>query len=199
MTTTTTDDERTESTLRERKKSQTRHAIHAAALRLVDEQGLEQATVEQICRDADISPRTFFNYFPSKAAACLGLPDTMIDEDVAARFRAADGLLVDALCDVFAATADLHAERARMKELIARRPELMPALTQWMTGMREQALDLAEERAADPREAQLAMTLVMAALSSIIHDRDADDGRSTADRLRERIRELMTVHAAKLR
>jgi AcrR family transcriptional regulator len=197
--TTTTDAERAEFTLRQRKKSQTRQAIHAAALRLVDGQGLEQATVEQICRDADVSPRTFFNYFPSKAAAALGLPETMIDDETATRFRAADGLLVDALCDVFAATANLHAERARMKQLIARRPELMPALTQWMAGMREQVLALAEERASDPHEAQLAMTLVMAALSSIIHDREVDDGRPASDRLRERIRELTTVHAAELR
>ncbi|GAA2089292.1 TetR family transcriptional regulator [Pseudolysinimonas kribbensis] len=196
--TTTTDAERAEGTLRERKKSQTRHAIHAAAVRLVDEQGLEQATVEQICRDADISSRTFFNYFPSKAAAALGLPDTMIDEAAAAGFRAADGLLVDALCDVFAATADVQAERVRMKELISRCPELMPALTQWMAGMREQVLALAEERAADAREAQLAMTLVMAAFSSIVHDREADDGRPMAERLRERVRDLMTVRAAKL-
>jgi AcrR family transcriptional regulator len=196
--TTTTDAERTEFTLRERKKSQTRQAIHAAALRLVDEQGLERATVEQICRDADVSSRTFFNYFPSKAAAALGLPETIIDEQTAARFRTADGLLVDALCDVFAATADLHAERARMKRLLGRRPELMPALTQWMAAMREQTLGLAEERAADPHEAQLAMALVMAALSSIVHER-ADDDRPTADRLRERVRELTSVRAAKLR
>ena len=186
-------------TLRERKKLQTRSAIHLAALRMVDEQGLEQTTVDAICREADVAPRTFFNYFPSKAAAALDLPDTVVDEEAAERFRTAKGRLVPALCDLFASAADLHAERARMKDLISRRPELMPALTQWMTALREDILTIAQQRAADPKEAQLAIGLVMAALGGVLHDRDVSDDRPTAQRLRERVAQLIAVHAAKLR
>ena len=123
--TTTIDDDRAgaeNASLRERKKLQTRRAIHEAALRLIDADGLEATTIEAICREADVAPRTFFNYFPSKAAAALDLPETVIDEQAAERFRTADGRLVDALCHTFADSADLHAERVRMKELIARRP-----------------------------------------------------------------------------
>ncbi len=199
---TTIDDERAGAegaTLRERKKQQTRRAIHEAALRLIDEHGLESTTVEAICREAVVAPRTFFNYFPSKAAAALDLPDQVVDEEAAERFRTARGRLVDALCDAFADNADLHAQRIRMKELIQRRPELMPALTQWMNGLREEMLALAEERAADRQQAQLALTLVMAALGSVIHDRDADDGRSTGERMRDRIDQLLEVGSAELR
>jgi len=198
--TTTIDDERAgaeTASLRERKKLQTRRAIHEAALRLIDADGLEATTVEAICRDADVAPRTFFNYFPSKAAAALDLPDTVIDEEAAERFRAAHGRLVDALCDTFADSADLHAERIRLKELIGRRPELMPALQQWMGTVRGEIAALAEERV-DALEAQLAITLVMAALGSVIHDRDASDDRPTAERMRERIDQLVAVHAAQL-
>jgi AcrR family transcriptional regulator len=52
--------------LRERKKQKTRDAIQREAMRLIGKQGYEQTTVEQIAAAVEISPSTFFNYFPSK-------------------------------------------------------------------------------------------------------------------------------------
>jgi AcrR family transcriptional regulator len=57
--------------LRERKKARTRFAIQEHALRLIREQGYEATTVEQIAEAAEISPSTFFRYFPSKDAVVL--------------------------------------------------------------------------------------------------------------------------------
>jgi len=58
--------------LRERKKLECRREIVAATRELVAERGLHGVTVDEIARIADISPRTFFNYFPSKEDAILG-------------------------------------------------------------------------------------------------------------------------------
>jgi AcrR family transcriptional regulator len=62
-----------QSGLRDRKKRRTRQAIRAAAIELFTVQGVDATTVEQIATAADISPRTFFNYFDTKEQA-VSLP-----------------------------------------------------------------------------------------------------------------------------
>ncbi|MFF8970626.1 TetR/AcrR family transcriptional regulator [Streptomyces sp. NPDC014995] len=52
--------------LRERKKIKTREAIRAATYALVEEQGYEATTIEQIADRAEVSPSTVFRYFPTK-------------------------------------------------------------------------------------------------------------------------------------
>src|SRR5436309_9644624 len=57
--------------LRERKKQQTREALSWAALRLAVQRGLADVLVEDIAAEAGVSPRTFNNYFSSKAEAIV--------------------------------------------------------------------------------------------------------------------------------
>ncbi|MCU1417293.1 MAG: TetR family transcriptional regulator [Schumannella sp.] len=180
---------------RERKKQQTRNALHEAAHRLVQEHGLEGTTIDQICLEADVSSRTFFNYFPSKAAAALGLPAEAVDAEAVERFRAATGSLVDALSDMITAGEQFAARQARVKRLVMNNPELIPSLTTAMTAARGRFVELAGERAASPAEAERAVTLVLAAVGFSVHSGDASD-LLTAERLKATIDELVQVRSA---
>ena len=52
--------------MRERKKARTRASLREHALRLFREKGYQATTVEQIAAAAEVSPSTFFRYFPTK-------------------------------------------------------------------------------------------------------------------------------------
>ena len=184
--------------LRERKKQQTRAAIHEAAFRLIEEHGLEATTIEQICQEADVSTRTFFNYYPSKAAAAFEIAGTTIDDSVAERFRAAKGGLVEALCDAIGSTAEFGPSHDRMKKLMIHRPELLTTLSQMMIEVRGQYIALAAERADSEQQAELAVTLVMAALSRVMHV-DSDSNAPLGDRLRSTVRDLVAVGTQQLK
>jgi AcrR family transcriptional regulator len=73
--------------LRERRRRQTSADIRGAAVRLVRERGFDKVTIDEICAEAGISVRTFFNYFPNKESAIAygpsDIPEELVDEFVA--------------------------------------------------------------------------------------------------------------------
>jgi AcrR family transcriptional regulator len=101
--------------LRERKKLATRLALHEAALRLVAERGLDGVSVDDVAARADVSPRTFFNYFSSKDDAVLGLDPGLAQRQAEAlRARPASE---SALAALRAVTRDQAAEMAAESDL----------------------------------------------------------------------------------
>lgn len=70
--------------LRARKKARTRRALRAAALARARTQGPDGFTLQEVCDDAEVSARTFFNYFPSKEAVLFDWDEDMVADLIAA-------------------------------------------------------------------------------------------------------------------
>lgn len=79
--------------LRERQRRETLHQLHEAALALALEGGLHAATVDAIAERAGVSRRTFFNYYPSKEDAILGVSAPVVPQEALDAFLAAGDAL----------------------------------------------------------------------------------------------------------
>ena len=163
----------TEPGLRERKKADTRAALAAATLRLAAEVGWDHVTVEAIAGAADVSYRTFFNYFSSKEEALLqpGGPD---QPRLSTRVRAAPtslGVMDAVRAAVHEELAVLEADPAVLRDRMAvltSTPSLLPRLVEMGTAdERELAVAIAERTGQDA-DADLLPPLLAAVLSAAL-------------------------------
>ena len=127
--------------LRDRKRRETRARLEEAAVTLVLRDGLEQTTIGTISELADVSPRTFFNYFDSKGSAILGLRHLEItDETVSDYVTGDDGNdLVASVVHLLFAVMDAPVSRPTIRqdrlEILRRYPQILGGQLAQMTLM----------------------------------------------------------------
>jgi AcrR family transcriptional regulator len=136
---------------RERKKQRTREAIVDAALRLFEERGFDQTTIADIAEAADIAPRTFFGYFPSKEDVVFAdFPQTLETLSARLRGRADEETAIDAIRAWIGGLLEergLTEERERCRKRVIGESQALAAHNRALMGQVEELL--AEQIARD--------------------------------------------------
>jgi AcrR family transcriptional regulator len=124
--------------LRERRRYRTRRTIQTQALRLFAAKGFQATTVEEIAAAAEMAPRTFFRYFPTKEEVVFwsdyqptlaGFVATRPDDEPA--LEALHRGIVEALAAIWDQDGERMLERLR---LAFRTPALHPRMRQQQAG-----------------------------------------------------------------
>lgn len=204
--------------LRDRKREETRRRLETAAVDLVLRNGLERATVDEISALADVSSRTFFNYFDTKEDAILGIHDAeLTPDDIAEHVRATDGadpiestvmLLIGLIRPSIQGQA-LHDQRL---EVLRRYPQLfsrhMIQMTRMIDGLVNATTTILEMGSAGAgasvagvsrAEAEVLLTTCGGAVRSAIHEWVDNGAPEPADVVRVRAVELIRSLGARLR
>ena len=140
---------------RESRRRQTRLDLITAALRLVDQRGADRVTVDEISAAAQVSPRTFFNYFATKEDALVGDPlEGCTDLRQLLLDAPADATLLDAMLVALAPSVrQIQDDRAhwllRMR-VIENNPQLFPLLIAAAAKAERQLAEAVAERAGLP-------------------------------------------------
>jgi AcrR family transcriptional regulator len=161
--------------LRDRKKQRTREQIIEAAMGLFAERGYHATTITDIATAADVAPRTFFSYFPSKEAVVFhdvdrdldGLASALRDRLPGETAFEALRRWIDAMFDDWMAEADA----AQLRKQLCREDE---GLANFQGGIMARIHELLLEAIADdldePQDAlrpRLVAAAAMAALTSL--------------------------------
>ncbi len=168
--------------LRERKKQRTREQIIEAAMGLFAERGYQATTIADIAAAADVAPRTFFSYFPSKEAVVFHNVDRDLD-GLAGALRdrlpgetAFDALRrwIESMLDEWTAEGDRAGLRKRLctedEGLANFQGGVMARIHELMVGAIADDLD----EPADALRPRLVAAAAMAALSSLEGSIDAN-------------------------
>jgi AcrR family transcriptional regulator len=186
--------------LRERKKARTRETIAATAIRMFLEAGFDQVSITDIAREAEVSRRTLFSYFPTKED--LVLQRFADHEDEAARIVRArlpgrpplDALraaMLDALRrrDPNTGLND-HPEMLAFLQLISGTESLAARLMRYTARGVDALAEALHESGLDPLTARLtaAQVIVVERELALMNHECLVNGESAADRYPEAVR-----------
>lgn len=134
------------------RRYRTAKRIQLTAVNLAIEKGLHNITTEEISLAAGISPRTFFNYYPYKEAALLGLavsyPQAAVDKFVHSK----NNLLEDLQALIAAHLNSFQCEHALIKNLIcisASEPKLKALMNDQIVFRRDELTEILARRLPD--------------------------------------------------
>lgn len=195
--------------LRERKKRETARAIEVAAVELAAEQSLGEATIEAISARADVTSRTFFNYYASKEDAVLGVSRAFPRSQFLELTQRPGRSIVETLLDgvvqelgsIELGTADFQAKKRHVllenPHLLARDFQTMGDIEAELVAVTRRLLD--EEGVVPPGErddrAWAVVTLMGAVLRLAMQrwSRDSGSGAPVADHITTAFRTLRAV------
>ena len=157
--------------LRERKKLKTRESIQREAMRLIQKQGYDKTTIEQIAAAVDVSPSTFFNYFPSKEDVVLYdaydpmigklLLERPVDEPLSVAIRH----VLEEMAGIFERDRDVILARARLwieePSLRARLWEELEKGQVFMSGL------IAQRSGRDPEDFEIRVTVMVVVMAAM--------------------------------
>lgn len=154
-----------------KRRQETALRIQAAAIRLALQDGMANLTTEAIAREAGVSPRTFFNYYPYKEAAIAGPPKDYPREALEA-FVDGKGALAEDLAVLMRAHltrfVDQRDQIAASIELAKSDPKLA-AIQQTALMERHSVMEQMLHRRLDDEDSRLAAILAAAIVSATRH------------------------------
>lgn len=181
--------------LRDRKREETRSRLEAAAVTLVLRDGLDHATVDSISAMADVSSRTFFNYFDTKEDAILGIKDIELTPEVVAQHIArTDGAdivesVVTLIITIISPSIEGKNIHEQRHEVLRRHPQLFGRHVAQMSRMIEPLIDAvssvlnhgAKATDADRAEAEVLLSLCAGAARTTVKTWIGGDGTESVD------------------
>jgi AcrR family transcriptional regulator len=160
--------------LRERRRRQTSADIRGAAVRLAQERGFDRVTIEEICVEAGVSTRTFFNYFPNKESAIAYGPSDIPAELTADFVAAGPAPYSVVLAELIALAAhhlrDMPPDRQQavgMLELAKTSPSVLAALLADLERFQNQLTDIVVRRQAMRPDDEIPALISALALTAI--------------------------------
>ncbi|WP_061962557.1 TetR/AcrR family transcriptional regulator [Demequina flava] len=182
--------------LRQRQRERTWRDLHEAAVALAREHGIEGATIEAIAERAGVSRRTFFNYYPSKEDAILGLnaPQVATSAVEAFRAQAPESLfpaVIQLVSSVWRSTVVVDIGRPARRAIVHEFPPVRGRMGEHAGAVEDQVAEVIVEGNArydlglsdDPRTLR---SLVLLA-SAVLKVTDGPDGTATTPRSQETI------------
>ena len=159
--------------LRQRKKDSSRRAIEDAAWELFAEQGYEETSINDIAERADVAPRTFFRYFPTKEAVMYPQFEELL-QAVRDEFhkRPSDEPVITSLFESFevlSGSLEGEASRTRQRMDMMKRPGQHPPGTEYFRArLSEVTAELVLERDGNSDEARMRARLASGVVSVLI-------------------------------